>query len=168
MIDYLDYCIKCATKGVIFDTNVLLVFLIGLWDAKVISKFNRTSSYTEDDFELLLLIANKVGRIVITPHILTEACNLSDTLNKKHGYRIYEVITMMLKDTKERRQEAIRLTADPLFNYLGIADMSLIDASKRHHLIVTDDLMCATTINDSGGLAININNLRGTDWLGYR
>jgi len=47
----------------------------------------------------------------------------------------------------------------------SLADMSLIDASTRRHLIVTDDLRCHVAISNIEGLVINVNHLRGADWL---
>lgn len=154
-----------ATKGVIFDTNVLLVFLVGLWNVEEIERFKRTSAYSRDDFVLLLNIAKRVGRVVTTPHILTETCNLCDTLNRQHGNRVFATMAAMLKAVSERRQEGIRLTTDPLFLAFGLADMSLIDASRRHHLVVTDEAPCYAAIINIGGLVVNVNHLRGAIWF---
>jgi hypothetical protein len=43
----LDLAIRYATNGVILDTNVFLVFLVGLWNPSEISKYKRTAAYTE-------------------------------------------------------------------------------------------------------------------------
>jgi hypothetical protein len=165
MRDVLQHAMRSATKGVIFDTNVLIVFLVGLWNPTEIPRFKRTSAYSENDFILLLDIAKSVGKIVTTPHILTEACNLCDTLNRQHGNQVYGIIAAILEDASERRQEAVRLTTNPLFMDFGLADMSLIDASTRRHLIVTDDVRCYVAISNIGGLVINVNHLRGAVWL---
>lgn len=168
MRDVLEYMMRCATKGVIFDTNVLLVFLVGLWNVEEIPRFKRTAAYSKDDFNLLLNIATIVGKVVTTPHILTETCNLYGTLNKQHGKQVYTVLATMLQSVFERRQEAIRLTIDPLFATFGLADMSLIDASRRHHLVVTDDIACHQAIISTGGLGINVNHLRSASWLSQK
>ena len=165
MKDVLEYVIRRATKGVIFDTNVLLVFLVGLWNVKKISRFKRTSAYNEKDFELLLAIAQTVGKLVTTPHILTETCNLCDTYNRQHGNEIYGGIVNLVNNVVERRQEAVRLTSDPLFLTFGLADMSLIDASRHHHLVVTDEASCYAAISNMGGLVVNLNHFRSAIWL---
>ena len=159
--------VRYATKGVIFDTNVLLAYLIGLWDIEELARFKRTSAYGQDDFRLLAAVAEKIGKLVTTPHVLTEACNLSDTFNKNHGFKIYGMIAELLKQTtiKERRQESVHLVKDALFEKFGLADMSLVDASRRHHMIVTDDAACYAAIKNTGGCVLNINHLRGARWL---
>jgi len=165
MSDLLDYAVMHARNGVILDTNVLLVLTVGLWNSKAISEYKRTSSYSADDFVLLSSIVERVGKIVTTPHILTEVCNLTDSLNRQHGCQIYQTLALLQQDARERRQEAVRLMTDPLFLTFGLADTSLIDASKKRHLVITDEAACYAAIVSSGGLAINLNHLRGAAWL---
>lgn len=163
-----DLAVRHATNGVIFDTNVLLVFLIGLWNPVEISKYKRTASYTEKDFMFLASVLEHVGRLVTTPHILTEVCNLSDTLNRQHGYALYQLLADLQKRAGERRQEAVRLMANPLYLHFGLADTSLIDASRKHHLVITDEAACYAAIANSGGLVLNMNHLRSAEWLQAR
>ncbi len=41
------------TKGVLVDSNLLLLLFIGSYDPQRIKKFKRTQEYTFEDFELL-------------------------------------------------------------------------------------------------------------------
>ena len=162
----LELARRRATSGVILDTNVFLVFLVGSWNPTEIPKSKRTSAYTAEDYELLLAIVTKVGKLVTTPHILTEVCNLADTLNRKYNYALYQQLADIQTSfyAYERRQEATRLMANPLFKSFGIADTSLIDASKCH-LVVTDEAACHNVISKAGGRVINLNHLRGKIWI---
>ena len=59
-------------KGVLFDTNVLLVLLVGTVNQKRISNFKRTNSFTIEDYKLLEELFSYLQKIVTTPNILTE------------------------------------------------------------------------------------------------
>jgi hypothetical protein len=54
----------------------------------------------------------------------------------------------------------------PYFSYLGFTDASVVDASKRKILSITDDASCFRQIEEEGGLGLNINHLRSAEWLG--
>jgi len=59
--EYLEGLIrKHRSAGVVTDTNLLLVLLIGLCDRKMIEKFKRTQKYTAKDFDLLLQLLAQV------------------------------------------------------------------------------------------------------------
>jgi hypothetical protein len=165
MMGYLEEMIRLAKNGVIFDTNLFLVYLVGQWSINEIHKFKRTCTYNVNDFLFLKAIEKRVGKLVTTPHILTEACNHCDTLNKANHNQVFAMISDIISIASERSKQASLLTKDPLFNKLGLADMSLIDASMHHHLIVTDDAPCYAAIENAGGLGLNINHLRGALWL---
>jgi len=154
------YLVSRARNGVILDTNVFLAFLVGTWNPAYIEQFDRTASYTEDDLEAVTLIVSGVRRFVTTPHILTEVCNLTNRINREFDLAIYRLLAELQAGSKERRIESQNLMRNRLFFRLGLADMSLIEAATKDHLVVTDDLECHDAIVASGGLAININHIR--------
>jgi hypothetical protein len=164
-VTQLEWALRCATSGVIFDTNLLLMFLVGLWNPRRISTYKRTAAYSEEDHALLLQMVQRTGMLVTTPHILTEVCNLADTLNRENHLQVYGALAALQATARERRQEATRLMQHPLFTFFGIADSSLIDASLKGHLVVTDEAACYAAILRCGGLGLNLNHLRGAVWL---
>jgi hypothetical protein len=58
--------------GVLIDTNILLLHLIGLFDQARISKFKRTEQFVEEDFDTLQAFLGRFERKVTTPNIVTE------------------------------------------------------------------------------------------------
>jgi hypothetical protein len=161
-----EHALRRATQGVIFDTNVMLAYLVGLWKPEEIPRFKRTAAYSKADFHLLCSVALRATCLVTTPHILTEVCNLADTLNKQHGGSLYQRLAGLLSNARERRQEAVHLMDHPLFCRFGIADISLIEASRKQHLVITDDAALYAAIAHASGLAFNLNHLRGQVWFG--
>ena len=54
MNEYLfSLVIKYKNKGVLIDTNILLLFLVGSLDLNLIRGFKRTTNFTENDFDLI-------------------------------------------------------------------------------------------------------------------
>ena len=77
-MDHFDRIIaKHRANGVIIDTNLFLLLVIGNYDTRRISTFKNTISYTVDDFGLVLRLIALFERRVTTPNILTEVDNLS-------------------------------------------------------------------------------------------
>lgn len=168
MIDDVRYSIQKARRGIILDTNLLMVYLIGRWNVRKIPEFDRTKAYDMDDFRLIVALLKHTKQLVTTPHILTEVCNLTDTINRKHKQLLFGTLAKIQLRAKERRQEATYLMGDRFqnpFRRLGIADTSLLDASLKGHLVLTDDAGCMVSIYQAGGLVLNINHLRSNAWL---
>ena len=73
---------RYCQKGVLIDTNILLLFLIGSANQERITKFNRTQQFIPEDYELLLAFIAKFQKLVITPNILTEVNSLANQLGE--------------------------------------------------------------------------------------
>lgn len=77
MPDHLEQLlIEYRTEGVVADTNLLLLYVVGAHDPERIGRFPRTDTYTEDDFDLLERLLGYFETAVTTPPILTEVSNL--------------------------------------------------------------------------------------------
>ena len=71
---------KYRGKGVLLDTNLMLLLAVGLYKRERISSFKRTDQYTARDFSLVADIISKFDRRITTPHILAETDNLTRQL----------------------------------------------------------------------------------------
>jgi hypothetical protein len=45
-------------KGILIDTNILLLYFVGTVNRERISRFNRTQQFIPEDYDLLLQILN--------------------------------------------------------------------------------------------------------------
>ena len=133
-------------QGLIIDTNILILFFIGVYDPSCIKDCKRTAGYTINDFEILKEFLNcfKGLKIYITPHIISEISNLSITSgsnsSRLHGYvsRVVELI----KETNESHIEIYSLLRLDLtlIEQFGFTELGLIELSKRKNIpILTDD-----------------------------
>jgi hypothetical protein len=68
--------VRYARKGILIDTNILLLYFLGSFDQDLIPSFKRTVQFTVEDYNTLLLLLQMFDRLVTTPNILTEVSNL--------------------------------------------------------------------------------------------
>lgn len=164
MIESLVPLVRSARNGIVLDTNVFLLLLIGNWDRSRIVKFKRTQEFAPSDYDKLLYLCSNAAKLVVTPHVVTEACNLCDNYNSSFNGEIFAVLKEMFASMKERRKEASLLFEYDSFLRFGLADISILDASLKSHVAVTDEAKLFAEIYASGGLVINLNHIRSMEW----
>ena len=102
MID--AYIKQYRRKGIIVDTNLLLLALIGGTPSVV--EFKRTRGYTNEDYRLLLTMIDQFERLVSTPHILAEVSNLTNGL---YGSKLHDFYATL----KTHFQQLLKSTPQP-------------------------------------------------------
>ena len=80
MNEDITFLLKHRGKSALLDANLLLVYVIGKTDRKLLGRHHHTKQY-EEDFELLEMVVDNFRTIMTTPNILTEVSNLG----KKNG-----------------------------------------------------------------------------------
>ena len=77
MNDYLLELIQhYKQKGILIDTNILLLYIVGAVDINLIRNFGRTAEFAENDFYVVSKFVDYFDIKITTPHILTEVSNL--------------------------------------------------------------------------------------------
>lgn len=151
-------------KGILIDTNILLLYFVGSVNRERISKFNRTQQFTPEDYDILLGIINFFSKRVTTPNILTEVSSLSNQLGEPERSicsRLFSVNISLLDEhyisstTTSRRTEFIRF---------GLTDCGILEVAQNHYLVLTDDLKLSVHLQSQGIDVINFNNLRIYNW----
>jgi hypothetical protein len=64
---YYNLYLKYKSKGILIDTNLLLLLLVGFYDENLIAKFKRTSKYSKEDFQIIRNFILHFEKIIITP-----------------------------------------------------------------------------------------------------
>lgn len=143
------YITQFQPEGVIIDTQVLLLLLIGDFDQSLIDKCKVLSNFDLADYLRLKKILEyfKGKKIIITPHILAEMSNLSKktfTDRSEKLYVYFHSVIEFLKSAQENTQPMksfmdmdIKVISDYGFTDLGILEIA---KSKNNKLaILTDD-----------------------------
>jgi hypothetical protein len=163
MIDLVRKYQKC---GLLLDTNLFVLLVIGMIDRKEVSKNKRTSAYTQEDFDILLRFIGRFSKIVVTPHIMAETSNLVDVFNKKLKSAPFLIIKNLLeKGTfNEINIPSIEIINSSGFLQYGLTDSGLVEVASNKFLILTDDLKVANYAYSKSADIINFNHIRDAVW----
>lgn len=152
---YLEELIgKHRVHGVLIDTNLMILWLVGRADRRKIAGFKRTQVYTINDYELLEQFISAFQRIVTTPHVLTEISNLTSE-------RFAAVLKWWVGQAHELCDLGKTIVEDSCFLKFGLTDAAISMAGKQDFLVLTDDLRLCDVLQRQGCDAINFSHLRG-------
>lgn len=148
-------------RGVIVDSNLLLLLIVGSYDINLIRKsnINKLSQYSELDYQLLGRLISIFPVVVVTPHILTEVSNLANDLPEQTRMAIFETFPAWLETLKEKCIAGLKVVSQAEFRFLGVTDTALATLSEKY-LILTSDARFIAKLNDSGKEGLNFNHLR--------
>jgi rRNA-processing protein FCF1 len=150
---------KYKTKGVLIDTNLLVLLTVGIYRRGRIATFKRTRQYTLDDFTLMLGLFNHFDRRLTSPNILTETDNLLRQLPESEHQATARIMAALVARLFEQYQMSTEAVQTASFARLGLTDCVTI--SLAHDvLVMTDDLRLANELSRLGRDAININHIR--------
>lgn len=152
---------KYASSGVLLDTNLFVLYLIGNYDREYVPDFKRTCMYTSEEFDWLNAYVSKFSCVIITPHIFAETWNLIEKLRQDKLLQFLKSAIPQVAILSEEYIDKDLIVQSPGFDYIGVTDMSVILAAKnRGCLVISDDLRAVSTFQQFGIDAININHLR--------
>ena len=151
-------------KGVLLDTNLMVLLAVGLYRRDRISSFKQTIQYTEDDFTLVARIVGSFARRITTPHILAEADNLTRQLpGREHG-AVAAIMAPLIEDQFEIYSPSAAAVRHERYSNLGLTDCVTI-AAANEILVITDDFRLSNVLSHLGHDAININHIRTLTWM---
>ncbi len=151
-------------KGLLVDTNLLLLYFIGAYDPERISRFKRTMAFTIDEFLLLAMFLGLFEKIITTPNILTEVSNLSGQLPENLRAFFWEDFAGRMLDLQESYTPSTTISASPHFTKFGLTDSGIVGLVKDKYLVLTDDLKLAAYLQNLDIDVINFNHIRAIAW----
>ena len=154
---------KYRGKGVLLDTNLMVLLAIGLYKRERISSFKRTDKYTARDFSLVTDIMNKFERRITTPHILAETDNLTRQLPGREHNAVAAILAPLIENLFEIYSPSVTAVRHERYSTLGLTDCVTIAAADEI-LVITDDLRLSNILSHLGRDAININHIRTLNW----
>ncbi len=125
---------KYKQKGLLVDTNILLLYIVGIVNVDLIRNFSRTANFTENDFYLVEKFINFFDVNITTPHILTE---VSDLLGNRIELQL--ALGKYIELIEEKFLESKQITRTKTFLQFGLADTAITETAKNSYLVVTDD-----------------------------
>lgn len=153
------------SKGVLIDSNLLLVLLIGICNPALFRRFDRTSAYDGEAFRLLAAFVGQFRKVITTPNILTEVSNLSGGLKGTDLDGLRMVFAVQVKIFDETYVDSRTAVSDRHFKKLGLTDAAIISAALSGKcLVLTADAQLSSVLAARNVDVINFNWIRQYAW----
>lgn len=152
---------KYRNKGILVDTNLLILYFVGILDRDRIARFKRTQQFSAGDFERLALFIQNSQNWIVTPYVLTEVSSLLNSLGEPERERGLLVLAEGIKTSVEEYCPSRNLCVLNGFERYGLADLSIKEAAAdQKYLVLTDDLELYVHLLEHEVDAINFNHIR--------
>jgi hypothetical protein len=150
---------------VLLDSNLFLVWVVGRVDPALVGVYERTSSYTAEDFELLVEYLANFEMVRVLPNIVTEVNNLLGKLKGDHKTTAHRILAQAVHDWEEQYVKSSDAVQQPEFMWLGITDSAVLLAARNDVLVATGDLKLYRELLKREASAVNFTHIRTRNWL---
>ena len=154
------------SRGVLVDTNILLLYFVGKFDPERITRFKRTRQFSVDDYRLLVRLLDRFKRIVTTPNVLSEVSSFSGQLGEPLRSKYYLDFARGIATLDEHYVASAAAARRGEFSRLGLTDCAIVHLATDKYLVLTDDFRLAQFLEKAGVDVLNFNHLRFSSWIG--
>jgi len=151
-------------KGILVDTNILLLYFVGTTNRERVGRFKRTETFLPEDYDILVEILSYFSKIVTTPNILTEVNSLANQLGEPERTQCFAIFAQGISIFEEHYLESKTIAADQHFTRFGLTDCGIVSFAREQYLVLTDDLKLANHLQEQGIDTVNFNNIRVYGW----
>lgn len=157
---------RYRARGILLDSNLLVLLFVGLVSPALVEHFKRTKNhgFTGKEFSLLQNIVSPFSKVATTPHILTETSNYICQLQGEARQSALKIISESVQFFKERRPESKKLVRTEFFPRFGLTDSAILDLPPKRYLVLSVDAALVIALQKKGVDAVNFNHLRQYDW----
>lgn len=148
-------------KGILVDSSLLVVYLIGRFDRKQLANCRAIkSSFTFKEYDLLASFIGQCEPLITTPHVLTEVSNLAGKLPTSLHHRFRKFFRQVIEALFEERIPAVEIASDDTFIKFGLADSAIAKIAPGRYLILTEDAALSGFLHRKGVDVINFSHYR--------
>lgn len=130
-----------SRRKVALDTNVFLLFLVGLADRAAIARHKRLAAYDAGAYDALSRLLASYDEIVVTPGCLAETTNLLDS-DKGSRTRCYQILKELIESGEalsEKHVPAVKVVEEKPFMWLGFTDASYVELAEEGIPVIAAD-----------------------------
>ena len=160
----LDLVQRYRSRGVLVDTNILLLHFVGGFNREQIPRFKRTQQFTVEDYDLLARLLAHFDSVITTPNILSEVNSLSGQLGEPVKTRYFQEFARGIGTLDEQYVESQTAAGLDEFPKLGLTDSGIMHLAKNKYLVLTDDFKLAQFLENAGIDVLNFNHIRPLAW----
>jgi hypothetical protein len=147
-------------QRLLIDTNLFVLWVVGIVNTARISGFKRTSKYDAEDFHLLVRHVLRGREIFTSPHILAEVSNLTDLTGRERDVA-RNVLKSTLASMKEVFVPAIEISKEVTYPRLGLSDAGIVNLAQNHQChVATDDFDLYLALTKESLSCTNFTHLR--------
>jgi hypothetical protein len=146
--------------SLIIDANLLLLFIVGTTNRRLVAKHKRLKAFSLDDFDLLCRLIASSPQVFVTPNALTEASNLLGYIGEPARSQVFKTFRAIVRSASEEYIQSRIACETKEFLRLGLTDSGLIEIADTSRSILTTDLDLYLSALMRGVSAINFNHLR--------
>ena len=110
--------------GLLVDTNLLVLYVVGTVNRNRIETFKRTRQYTRADYDLLVRVLTNFEPLYTVAHVLAEVSNLTDLPGTERL-----LARLVLKETisvlNDAEMSSTLAAEDRIYKDLGLVDAAL-------------------------------------------
>jgi predicted nucleic acid-binding protein len=153
-----------GSTGLLVDTNLLVLYVVGAVNRNRIETFKRTCQYTKTDHELLLRVLGRFKQLHTVAHVLAEVSNLTD-LPGPERLRARLVLKETISLLSETELPSARAAEDRLYERLGLVDAAIGAVARKHDCaVLTDDLDLYLQLSRDRLKVLNFTHVRARAW----
>jgi hypothetical protein len=151
---------KHRLTGVVVDSNLLLVYFIGLLDPGALQTFKRTQAFDAKDFEALAMFLAEFAKVVTTPAVLTEVSGLANQLHTWRKEQFFAEFKDRVGQLDEQHRPARQVCGHEHFSKCGFSDATIMSVAEAGLLVLTDDLPFCGFLGHRKVDYVNFNHIR--------
>lgn len=153
-----------GAAGLLIDTNLLVLFIVGSVNPDRIERFKRTSQYTKSDYQLLLRVLDRFERLYTSAHVMAEVSNLTD-LTGAERLLARRKLRDMLAILQEPWMSSARAAQYPAYESLGLTDAAIMALAREHNCaVLTADFNLYRALSGDGIPVLNFAHLQELSW----
>lgn len=143
---------------VLLDTNLLLLLLVGSFQRERVPAFKRTAHFSLAQFDRLGAVLSEFGKIVTTPHVLTEVNSLANALPDYLKFSWHAHFAEAVATLFEVVHSAEAITQQDAFLPFGFADAA-VQLASSDVLLLTEDNRLASYLRANGTDVLTLGDL---------
>lgn len=156
---------KHGARGILVDTNVLLLYLFGQFQPDAVGRRKRLERYSAEDADLVIQFLGKFKHILTTQHVLAETSNLARQIvggaqRLAFSQALYPLFCLNTPASfRPCAVDGLSISIE-VFVRLGLTDAGIATLVGADTLLLTDDLDLYLAAVSTGGDAINFTHMR--------
>ena len=160
MTDWERFERNACSRGVLIDTNLLVLLVVGFVNLDRIRHFKRTCNFHSEDWELLTKILERLPLRFTSAHILAEVSNLTDLGGfEQEDARdvLHHAISLMV----ELPASSLEACRSRYYRRLGLTDAVIVSiANQRGCPVLTSDSGLYLALSEQSASVVNFDDLR--------